>query len=565
MTANQASHSARRTRLDVVETALVSAIFAWLPEAALLVFLLVIFLIGEELHGTWAWCLRLTLIVPACLTPLVAAVAGGVLAQRAQPPPSVRRWLLIGLGARAAALLCGALPFYVFPGPDLSIPSIILYPAALLLAVAAAAFPVPMMWAVIAHAVVSRRRLRIITRIALATLIVGAVALWAKSAVTGFVQGAQSVEGLSVSPSGRVYAATGAGIFAAGPKSTTLRYLRCGSLGTPATMVVADARNVALVWAGLAVPNALTTNLLESRDASKTWHPVAGPPPPDDVLSTSSAIYAKHDHDFETLWVNRSGQVGDWAKRPLKLPKIEAGGRVRVFANLMAASSQHPGLVMLAAEYGVSGTPAGGEARRGPKAESHGVRPGDTSAIPAGGETWRGALYRTRDFGDTWERVSIPLLVEGDASEQIDDIAIIPGSPEIVAVATWWGLLISSDEGRHWRRLKRPQGEHPKVFGAPTVPPTIYLLVEGQLYASGDLGRTWKDMRGGVSCIAISPAAPRTIYAGSRRGGVVRRWEEGRGTYIDYKPAQGGVYRSQDGGRSWRRLTYSFVPFGDPG
>jgi len=133
--------------------------------------------------------------------------------------------------------------------------------------------------------------------------------------------------------------------------------------------------------------------------------------------------------------------------------------------------------------------------------------------------------------------------VEGNAGEQIDDIAIIPGSPEIVAVATWWGLLISSDEGRHWRRLKRPGGEHPRVAGAPTVPPTIYLLVENQLYASEDLGLTWRETRGAVSCIAIDPTSPRTIYAGSWRG----------------------VYGSQDGGRTWRRLGYSFLPIGPRG
>ncbi len=357
-------------------------------------------------------------------------------------------------------------------------------------------------------------------RVTLATLVTAGIAFMGRYAVTDFAERAQSIEQLSVSPSGRVYVATRAGLFAAGPGTTILRYLRCGSLGRPATMVVADVRNAMLVWAGLQMPNALTTNLLESRDAGRTWHPVAGLPPPDYVLSTRSAIYAKHDHAFETLWVDRSGEVGDWEKRPLKLPRTEARGRVRAFPYLLAASSKQPGVVMLAVEYGISGT-------------------------EAGEETWRGALCRTRDFGETWEKVTIPLLVdvEYDSGEQIDDIAIIPGSPEIVAVATWWGLLVSSDEGRHWRRLKRPEGGDPRVAGAPTVPPTIYLLVENQLYASEDLGVTWRALRSAVSCIAVDPTDPRRIYAGSRRG----------------------VYRSQDGGRTWHRFSYSFLPFGHRG
>jgi hypothetical protein len=500
----------------VVETALLSAIFAFLPELALAAFLIIS--IHEAIIGPWPWHLRLLLLVPTCLTPPVAAVAGGIFARRARPPRPVLRWLLIGLGARAATLLCGALVFLVFFVHAHPASSILLWSIALPLTVAAAAYPVPMMWAVIVHAIVSRRRTRMVMRVTLATLVTAAVAFLGKSAVTGFVERAQSVEQMSVSPSGRVYVATRAGLFAADPETTTLRYLRCGSLGTPVTTVTADARNAALVWAGPEMPNAAATNLLESRDAGRTWHPIAGLPPPNYVLSTRSAIYATSD--WKTLWVNRSGEVGDWEKRPLNLPRIDATGRGAVSPGLMAASSEQPGVVILADEYGIS-------------------------EIQASREAWRGVLYRTRDFGETWERVTIPLLVdvEHEAREQIHDIAIIPGSPQIVAVAAWWGLLISFDEGRHWRRLERPLGEHATVVGAPTVPPTIYLLVDDRLYASDDLGLTWRDSRGAVSCIATDPTDPRRIYAGSWRG----------------------VYRSQDGGRTWRQLSYSFLPMGPRG
>jgi hypothetical protein len=536
----------------MAETALVSAIFAFLPELGLIA--LLVPPLHEGFHGAWGWALQLAVAVPLVLTPLVAAVAGGILAWQARPSRPVLRWLLIGMGAKATTLLCGALLLFL-PGPQGPVRWMVFCLAALVLSVAAAAFPVPMMWAVIGHAVSSRRRPRIITRIVLAVLIVAALVLWARFAVLGFIERAQSVAALSVSPSGRVYAATGAGIFAAGPKSTTLRYLRCGSLGTPATTVVADARNAALVWAGLAMANALTTRLVESRDAGSTWHPVAGLPPADYILSAPSAIYAKHDHAFDTLWVNRSGQVGDWERRPLKLSKVEAQGRVRVSPSVMAASSERPGLVMLAAECRITEPAAGATEGRDLRALQPAPPRGAFAPQPAA-ETWRGALFRTRDFGSTWQSVPMPLLVENNAGEQIDDIAIIPGKPEIVAAATWWGFLISSDEGDHWRRLKRPQGEHPEVSGAPTVPPTIYLLVEGGLYASHDLGRTWRDVRGGVECIAVSPADPRTIYAGS--------WD---GQWWDRKlrrdvAVTGGVYRSRDAGKTWRRLRYSYLPFG---
>jgi len=354
----------------MVETALVAAIFALVPEWAL--FMLLVPPLHEGFHGAWGWCLRLAVAVPPFLTPVAAGVAGVILARQARPSRPVLRWLLIGLGAKAAAPLCGALLLFL-PGPHGPIRWTLFCLAALVLAVAAAAYPVPMMWAVIAHAIVSRRRARIVTRVVLALLVIGAIAVWAIFAATSLVKGAQSVEALSVSPSGRIYAATRGGVFAAGPKSTTLRYLRCGSVGRAASMVEADARDDRLVWTGLQVPDSLVTNLLESRDAGRTWHAVAALPPHGCVLSTRSAIYA-YDPDPRTLWVNRSGAAGGWQKRPLRLPRIKASGRVRVFRKVIAASSQHPGLVMLAAECEVSAVSAGGATSlarcRGPDRDS---------------------------------------------------------------------------------------------------------------------------------------------------------------------------------------------------
>jgi hypothetical protein len=527
MTTNSASRSAWRARLDIVETALFSAIFALLPELGLAA--LLVPWLHEGFHGAWGWALRTAVAVPLFLTPLVAAVAGGVLARQARSSRPVLRWLLIGLGARAAAPVCGALLLFL-PGPQGPIRWMFFCLVALVLSVAAAAFPVPMMWAVIVYAIVSRPRARMIMRILFAVLVIGALALWARLAAGAFVEGAQNVTALSVSPSGRLYAATRAGIFAADPKSDTLRYLRCGSWGQPASTVVADARNPALLWAGIARPDTGITELVESRDAGRSWHPVTGAPSDGYVLSTGSAIYGRQGHGFN-IWVNRSGNEGDWRKRPLKLPKIEAAGRVRVFPGVMAASATDPGLILVGVEYSIGAT-------------------------REQGETWRGALFRSRDFGATWERVSIPLSVENNAGEQIDDIAIIPGNPEIIAIATWWALLISSDEGRHWRRLERPQGEHPEVSGAPALPPTIYLLVEGGLYASQDLGRTWRDVRGGVECIAISPADSRTIYTALWQG---QWWDRKLRRDV---AVTGGIYRSRDGGKTWRRLRYSYPLIG---
>jgi hypothetical protein len=155
MTANQASHSAQRRWLDTVGTALVSAVLAGVSETAVLTGLYYV-LIADGPTGPATWCLHLAARISLFLTPLAAAVAGGILAWRRRPPMRTGPWVLAGLTAKAAALLCGTLLHIAFTGPD----SIVLRPVALLLAVAAAAFPVPMMWAVIAHTIVWRHRAR---------------------------------------------------------------------------------------------------------------------------------------------------------------------------------------------------------------------------------------------------------------------------------------------------------------------------------------------------------------------------------------------------------------------
>lgn len=132
-------------------------------------------------------------------------------------------------------------------------------------------------------------------------------------------------------------------------------------------------------------------------------------------------------------------------------------------------------------------------------------------------------LYRTSDGGETWEHV----LFSGENSGAID-VVMDPGNPRILFAATWqmqiwtWGresggpesgLWTSRDGGDSWARL------------------------EGRGLPRGTLGKIG---------LGMTPADPDRIYAlietNSNRG------------FDELDEHEGTLWRSDDGGRSWRMV-----------
>ncbi|MEK6239232.1 MAG: PDZ domain-containing protein, partial [Planctomycetales bacterium] len=133
--------------------------------------------------------------------------------------------------------------------------------------------------------------------------------------------------------------------------------------------------------------------------------------------------------------------------------------------------------------------------------------------------SWGDGVYKSADAGKTWKHMGLK------ESFQIGRIAAHPKNPEIAYV----GAL-----GRLW---------------GPNEQRGLYKTVDG--------GKTWEkilhvDENTGCADVALDPRDPNTILAAMhqrRRGEFdvndpVKRWGPG-----------GGLYRSTDGGRTWKRLT----------
>jgi photosystem II stability/assembly factor-like uncharacterized protein len=182
-----------------------------------------------------------------------------------------------------------------------------------------------------------------------------------------------------------------------------------------------------------------------------------------------------------------------------------------------------------------------------------------------------GGVWKTEDAGHTWHSV-----FDEQPTQSIGSIAVAPSDPNIVYVGSGEGqhrpdlsvgdgIYKSTDAGKTWMHLGLRDGQQiPDLAVDPKNPNRVFAAVLGHpyganvergVYRSIDGGETWqqvlfKDENTGAYSIAIDPSQPQTVYA--------TLWQDRHGPWEDknqYQGPNGGLFKSTDGGTTWRKLT----------
>ena len=176
-----------------------------------------------------------------------------------------------------------------------------------------------------------------------------------------------------------------------------------------------------------------------------------------------------------------------------------------------------------------------------------------------------GNLWKTTDGGLTWAAI-----FENQPTLGIGDVALAPSRPETIWLGTGVdlkkprnftmtgaGVFRSDDGGRTWRHLGLQDSYHiGKIDVHPRDPDTAFVAVHGHywstnpnrgVYRTRDGGKTWQHVlfvneRTGANDVVIAPSDPNIVYATT--------WEN----FPDICGPSSGVYKSEDGGTTWRRL-----------
>lgn len=217
-----------------------------------------------------------------------------------------------------------------------------------------------------------------------------------------------------------------------------------------------------------------------------------------------------------------------------------------------------------------------GPANMGGRIDDFAVVESNPSVIYVG--TASGGVWKTANNGVTWEPIFNDQTTStvGDiaiAKLNPDIVWVGTGESNNRQSSSWGdGVYKSADGGKTWKNMGLNDTHHiGRIVIDPTNPDIVYVAALGHLWGPNkerglfkttDGGKTWVntmfiDENTGFVDVAIDPESPKTLYAAAYQR---RR----RGWGFIGGGSGSGLYKTTDGGETWVRLTNG-LPGGDTG
>ncbi|MBA3833659.1 MAG: glycoside hydrolase, partial [Chthoniobacterales bacterium] len=181
-----------------------------------------------------------------------------------------------------------------------------------------------------------------------------------------------------------------------------------------------------------------------------------------------------------------------------------------------------------------------------------------------------GGVFKTTDYGRTWQPI-----FDDQPTGSIGALAVSVSNPDVIYAGSGEGLhrpdlsvgdgvYKSIDGGKTWTHLGLRDGQQiAQVALDPRNPGHVLVAVAGHPYGpneergvflSVDGGKSFdktlgKDENTGAADVQIDPANPQIVYASL--------WEAREGPWENaaWNGSNGGIFKSPDGGKTWKRLT----------
>ena len=187
-----------------------------------------------------------------------------------------------------------------------------------------------------------------------------------------------------------------------------------------------------------------------------------------------------------------------------------------------------------------------------------------------------GGVWKTTDAGHTWKPI-----FDSQPIASIGALAVSPSDPNVIYVGTGEadmrsdisygaGMFKSTDAGNTWAYIGLSDTRQiGRVLIDPKDPDVVLVAALGHgfgpnpergVYRTTDGGKTWtrtlsKDENTGAIDLAFDPDNSRTVYASM--------WNVRRPPYNTYAPITGpggGLYKSTDGGVTWKEISGHGLP-----